>query len=263
MHQPRLPLRTNLFTRRSRVAESSINHLFLRLCLYLAAPLILLWGIAPQPTATFLWDWANAVGYLAAALLILLFLYRGQPQPVPAFNGRFFINLHRDLGYLALIFTAIHIGVLLIDEPLLIEHLKPTAPWYMLSGLVAAILLLALVFSSLPNLRKEIWPDYRIFRQRHLLISLGVILFLFIHLLGSRYYINSLWKQLLLILTGCSVLVHYGINRKQPKYYGSKEMPRERGNTSASVMLSFGISLVMLIASLLLVLLTGVLTANE
>ncbi|MCF7980917.1 MAG: ferric reductase like transmembrane component, partial [Pseudomonadales bacterium] len=109
--------------------------------------MMLLWGIVPAPTTVFLWDWANAIGYLAVALLFLLFVYRGQPQSLPAFSGRFFINFHRDLGILSLIFVGLHMGVLLASAPLLMEHLKPTAPWYMLSGLASAVLLIMIVLS--------------------------------------------------------------------------------------------------------------------
>ncbi len=247
---------------RKSTADTSIGPLFFRLCLSLAVPLMLLWGIVPAPTTVFLWDWANAIGYLAVALLFLLFVYRGQPQSLPAFSGRFFINLHRDLGVLALIFVGLHMGVLLASEPLLMEHLKPTAPWYMLSGLASAVLLIMIVLSSLPSLRKRVWSDYSVFRKYHLLISVSIIVLLLIHLFGSQYYLNSLWKKLLMILMGCYVLTRYSIQKRRSGYNGSNDNLRKRGNVSVSMLVSYGSLWVMLLLSFLLVLLQQILMSD-
>lgn len=226
----------------------------MRICAVLCLPLLLLWLVTPQPAAYLLWDLANAIGYIVTALVILLFIFRCQPMSSPPFSGRFFVNLHRDLGYGALALTLLHVAILLFHEPLLVEHLKPTAPGYMLAGLGASILLLLLVILSLPTVRRKLWSDYRRYRTLHLWLALGVMLLLYIHLLGSGYYLNSLWKQLLLVAAACLVLAWYGLNRSRPKPNAVNETRRLRGGgIAATLICAAGITLALLLATLLAV----------
>lgn len=116
--------------------------------LFLAVGMLAPVGIAllrPTPAAIDpAWDWANALGYLGLAVSLLLFVYAGRARAFPPYSGRFFANLHRDLGYIALLLIGAHVVILLVREPLLLEHLKPTAPLHMLAGLLALILLMLL-----------------------------------------------------------------------------------------------------------------------
>ena len=73
-------------------------------------------AIAPTPPAVaWIWDGANALGYLACALFVMLFVFVGRPGRLPL-SGRFYANFHRDLGYAALLMTGAHIGLLLYRE---------------------------------------------------------------------------------------------------------------------------------------------------
>ena len=94
---------------------------FVGLCACLSLPL-LLWAQWPAaPAAGLAWDLGNALGYLALAVCLLLFVYRGRPRRFPPFGGRFFAAMHRHLGYIALLLTSCHVGLLLWAEPLLLE----------------------------------------------------------------------------------------------------------------------------------------------
>jgi hypothetical protein len=75
------------------------------------------------PVVGVVWDFANLLGYLALGCCLLLFVYAGRPRAFPPFSGRFFANLHRDLGYSALLLVSAHVVILLVSEPLLLLHL--------------------------------------------------------------------------------------------------------------------------------------------
>lgn len=170
----------------------------LRIVLLLLLPLALLWLFQPAVAVSFWWDWANSVGYLAALLCLVLFVYAGRPKSNPPFKGRFFYNIHRDLGVAALVFTSLHIGVLLCDDALVLEHMKYTAPRYMLAGLLAAVLLLVLGLFSGRKLRLKLWRDYRLFQSSHLVLSLLLLILLAWHLIGASFYLNHALKQMAL-----------------------------------------------------------------
>ena len=174
---------------------------FVGLCACLAFPLLLILQLPPVPAVGVAWDLANMLGYVALACFALLFVYVGRPRAFPPFSGRFFANLHRDLGYIALLLVTAHVGILLVAEPLLLEHLKPAAPLYMLAGLVAALLLLVLVVSSTPHWRRRIWPDYRRFRFLHAWLAVACLVLGCWHIVGSQFYLNSNVK----LAAGCLV----------------------------------------------------------
>ena len=179
------------------------------LCLLLAAPLLLVAASGSPPPVSLVWDAANALGFLALAGIFLLFIYAGRPGGFPPFSGRFFANLHRDLGYLALLFTLAHVVPLLVLEPLLLEHLKVTAPGYMLAGLAAALMTILLVITSITRLRRRLWRDYRLFRAVHGWIAVIIAALLSYHVLGSGYYLNHPVELGLVGLAGLGILVYY------------------------------------------------------
>ena len=176
-------------------------------CLLLPAALLALW---PTPPGNYLlWDWANGMGYLVLAISLFLFVYKGRPRAYPAYTGRFFANFHRDLGYIAFALLAGHVGILLWAEPLLVEHLKPAAPLHMLAGLMAFLLMLLLVLSSIPSLRRRLWPDYHLFRHVHAVVAVAIIALTMYHVCFSAFYLNTQWKAAVLLLLGVVVTLYY------------------------------------------------------
>jgi len=161
------------------------------------------------PVVGVAWDLANLLGYLTIACCILLFVYAGRPRAFPPFSGRFFANIHRDLGYAALFFAIAHVAILLISEPLLLEHLKPTAPLYMLAGLVASLILLFLVIGSIPRWRRRIWPNYHRFKFLHAWLAVVCIALSCWHILGSSFYLNTTVKLVLGSLAAVAVFSFY------------------------------------------------------
>lgn len=174
--------------------------LIARLALGCLLPVAILLGLGAMPGLGYAWDFANAAGLLGACLLGLLFVIAGRPQPRPLYEGKFFLRLHRDLGFAAVALLLVHIGVLLVDEPLLIEDLLPSAPGYMLAGLTSAILMLVLAISSLNRVRPRWSRSAASFRRWHYGGSLLALLLMAVHVLGAGYYSGGIWKGALLVV---------------------------------------------------------------
>jgi predicted ferric reductase len=209
----------------------------LLVCLLAPVAIVVLWPVPPR--INLVWDWAIYLGYLALAIGLLLFVYQGRARSFPSYSGRFFANLHRDLGYLALLLLAAHVGVLLVAEPLLLEHLKPTAPLHMMSGLLALILMLVLVLSSIPTVRRRVWPNYHLFRHIHGLLAVAIVLLVFYHVLVSGFYLNSAWKIALMAAVGLVVLASYA----RDSYQLVTNSPRVRDSASYSHLISYSAAL--------------------
>lgn len=173
--------------------------LIARLALGCLLPVAILLGLGAMPGLGYAWDFANAAGLLGACLLGLLFVIGGRPQPRPLYEGKFFLRLHRDLGFAAVALLLVHIGVLLVDEPLLIEDLLPSAPGYMLAGLASAVLMLVLAISSLNRVRPRWSSSAASFRRWHYGGSLLALLLMAVHVLGAGYYSGGIWKGALLV----------------------------------------------------------------
>ena len=209
----------------------------LLVCLLAPVAIVVLWPVPSR--INLFWDWANYMGYLALAIGLLLFVYQGRARSFPSYSGRFFANLHRDLGYLALLLLAGHVGVLVVKEPLLLEHLKLTAPLHMMSGLLALILMLLLVISSIPTVRRHLWPNYHLFRHVHGLVAVTITLLAFYHVLVAGFYLNNPLKIGLLGATGLLLLIQYAWGRHQ---FVAPRSARVRDSASYSHLISYGVA---------------------
>lgn len=189
----------------------------------LALPIVLIMQMPTAPAVGVVWDLANLLGYLALACCLLLFVYAGRPRHFPPFSGRFFANLHRDLGYIALLLLTAHVGFLLVSEPLLLEHLKPAAPMYMLAGLLASVILLILVVSSIPHWRRRIWPDYHHFKFLHALLAVVCLALACWHTLESHFYLNTGIKAWIGVLVTVTVFVFYLRGRYFPQRLAQRQ----------------------------------------
>ncbi|WP_271407524.1 ferric reductase-like transmembrane domain-containing protein [Pseudomonas sp. Q1-7] len=178
-----------------------------RLGLLATLPFSLILLADPMPGLAPVWDFANAAGFLCGLLLMLLFVYSGRPLARPHYDGKFFMNLHRDLSYVALVLLLLHVGVLVVSEPQVLDYLLPQAAWPMLSGTVSALLLLALVPISLPGVRQRIWRHHVRFRRWHQALSSLMLALLAIHVIAAGFYTAGLWKALLWGGLTCVALV--------------------------------------------------------
>jgi hypothetical protein len=145
--------------------------------------------------AGWIWDAANAIGFVAAALMIFLHIEtgaaRGRPAPQAAFHAR----LHANVAALALALAALHVLVLLADDPVTFEYWKLSAPPYMLAGIAALLLMSAIVATSYPKPRRVVFATPTRFRRIHGIGALVLTALAAWHVAGSALYLDTRFKQ--------------------------------------------------------------------
>jgi len=149
--------------------------------------------------AGWMWDAANAVGFAAAALLIFLHIETGaarkRPAPVAAFHAR----LHSNVALLALVLVVVHGVALLADDAVTIEYWKLSAPPYMLAGIVALLLMAAIVASGYPKPRRWLFATPTAFRRTHGIASIALTGLVAWHVAGSALYLDTQFKQVVFV----------------------------------------------------------------
>lgn len=145
--------------------------------------------------AGWIWDGANAVGFGAAALLIFLHIETGAARNRPAPHAAFHARLHTNVGVLALSLAVVHVVVLLADDSVTIEYWKLSAPPYMLAGIVALLVMAAIVASGYPRPRRWLFANPAQFRRVHGLASMLLTALAAWHIAGSALYLDTRLKQ--------------------------------------------------------------------
>jgi len=104
---------------------------------------------SPLPaSAGVAWNIAAAVGYAALVFTVILYLYPLRGDGI-AHRRLFTLSQHRRIGWIALILALSHAALLLLEQPLTVRYLLPSAPLYMLCGLAAVMALAVLVWSGI------------------------------------------------------------------------------------------------------------------
>jgi len=180
-------------------------------------PLLLTLIYNQAPGISIVWDFGNFCGFAATVIMALLFWYSSRPKYFPTFDGKFFIALHRHLGYLSMFLVFMHVGIVLIYEPLTIEYLTLASPYYMQCGVVAACLIIGIIYTATSKTRKILWPNYRFFKFFHYVLSVAILVLTLFHIIDSRFYVNNLSKQIfwaLIVIFACIIPIFSRINQK-------------------------------------------------
>jgi hypothetical protein len=161
------------------------------------------------PAGGWLWDIANGFGFAALGLLVGLTWVSRAP------TGGSALRLHKALALCVAGLTAIHAGVLLLSDPLLLEYLQPEAPPHMIAGLLGALGLGLVTGLAYPRPRQRVFGSFAGFRSAHRagwILTLAAILW---HALGSGFYLHDAPAQLaVLSLAGALPLAaHVGRRR--------------------------------------------------
>lgn len=138
------------------------------------------------------WDAAIGTGLAATGALALLPILSARwwaAQTRDADRLRVVQGLHRQLSYLLVALLLAHVFGLLLLEPRVLDYLLPTAPGYMLAGLVALVLVVVLIASSLGRARRH-WP-HPSWRRWHAGMSAAAVALTGWHLWGSAYWIAT------------------------------------------------------------------------
>jgi len=149
--------------------------------------------------AGWIWDAANAAGFVAAALVAYLHVETGAARNRPAAHAAFYSRLHNNVALLALGFVIVHVAALLIDDPTTFEYWKLSAPHYMLAGIVAIVLMAVVTATAYTRPRRRLFVTPSRFRRIHGLASLGLTVVLAWHVAGSALYFDTTFKAVLCV----------------------------------------------------------------
>jgi len=165
------------------------------LALVLLPLVVLMLGERPPGTG-FAWDFSIALGFSALSLLGSMFVLTARFQWLaPAFGIDIVYYFHRWVAVLAFGLMLAHPLLLIGVEPLLVEYLKPGAPWHMLAGAAASVALVALVVSSV--WRRRLQLHYDAWRRLHAALAMLVVGLAIAHVIGVDYYIGTPGKRAL------------------------------------------------------------------
>lgn len=165
------------------------------------------------------WDFLMALGYLATGLLFLLPLVTTRFWYLVGGNAaetRSIIQAHRIVTYLAMVFLSIHIGGLLILDSLIIEYLKPSAPWGMVAALLATIAFCVAIAQS--EFRIKLNMRYGSWRHWHMVLSAVAVVGTFYHIFEAKYFVQSMSEIFTLAVVSVAVggIIFVGKRRYQP-----------------------------------------------
>jgi predicted ferric reductase len=195
---------------------------------------VLLLGKVPPGTA-FGWDFAVALGFSALAIMFTMFFLTARFRRITrAFGIDIIYYFHRWIALVAFVLLLAHPIILVGMEPLLLEYLKPDAPWHMLAGNVALLAVILLVITSV--WRKALCLHYDMWRFLHAVFAVLAVGLAMVHIAGVNYYVESPWKrELWQLLTASVVLVLLHVRIVRPllimrRGYRVVDVSTERGD---------------------------------
>ncbi len=147
--------------------------------------------------AGWIWDTANAIGFVGAALLAFLHIETGAARGRPAPQAAFYARLHSNFAVLALGLVLLHVVVLRVDDPMTLEYWKLSAPPYMLAGIAALLLLGTIAGTGYPKPRRALFSSPKRFRRTHRIASLLLMGLVAWHIAGSALYLDTRLKATL------------------------------------------------------------------
>lgn len=158
---------------------------------YLAAvstPAAVIWATPPPPGRSVLADVTAALGYGAAvALCLQLVLPSRAPWLTRHFGADVLIRYHREIATAIVGLVGLHLVVLFVDEPGRIGLLVPTtAPPRAMAASAATVCLAALLLTS--RRRRRLGLSYETWRAIHVILSVAVVVFTAVHVLGVAVY---------------------------------------------------------------------------
>lgn len=151
------------------------------------AGVLLVGGAVLAPRAAWAWELGALLGLLSALLVLVLCAL-----PLGA-GGRFapprlWPGLHRWLGWLAFVLALAHGVALLLVDPLVWRHLRPTLPGYELAAVLGAALLLVMALLAEAPVRRRSLPGRRPFRATHIALGVLALACCTVHVLTSGRY---------------------------------------------------------------------------
>lgn len=174
--------------------------------------------LCPLPASGgWLWDGGIAVGYASLVVAATLYLYPLRGAGLPH-KRLFTLTQHRRIGWIALGLGLLHTAILLVAQPLVGHYLLPSAPLYMLLGLVALIVLAILVATGLTARTAQRKPAARESTPTsvttHGVLAAVLLALLGIHIVASGQLLDRPAKVITMCLLLATPLVWAGFRRR-------------------------------------------------
>lgn len=206
------------------------------------APLFLM-TVRPSPPGRSFWtELSIALGFVGLTQIAIQFALIARFRRVTAPYGiDIILQYHRLIALLAIGLILLHPTILMIENPALLSLVNPFGgTWASRMGVWAVIALLALAGLSL--FRQEINLDYEVWRVTHALLGIAAIVLAQIHVSLTGQYVNTWWKEALLIGFSAAMvgllawlrLIKPALQRRTP--YRVVEVRPERGDTWSLVL---------------------------
>jgi predicted ferric reductase len=178
--------------------------------IYLAlvlAPLIVML-LRPVPAGLGFWrDLSVALGFAGTSMAAIMFVLTARFRRTSApFGIDIIYYFHRQIALVTLAIVVAHpLILLLVDRKLLILLTGGPWPWSLRTGLVALVLFVIIVGSSL--FRRQLDFPYDSWRIWHAIFAPLALLATILHVRAVGYYLDTPWKGLLWILIVASVIL--------------------------------------------------------
>ena len=176
---------------------------FFYLGLVLAPLLVLL--AQPEPGGSgFWWDFSLALGFAATTMMGVTFAltarFRHATEP---FGIDIVYYIHRRILLIAVGFTTIHVALVIVEDPGLLDQLVSTEmPPYLMAAIASLLSLLLLIASSIWRSRFQI--EYDRWRLLHIVLAVVALSFSVVHIQLVGHYTNVPWKKTLWIVIPAS-----------------------------------------------------------
>lgn len=177
------------------------------------------------------------LGFAAASMMAIMFFLtaRFKRASLP-FGVDIIYYFHKQISLLLLLFILAHPLILIVNEPVVVEMLKPNLlNRYMAAGIVSFVFVIFILVSSL--WRKKLGIHYDNWRLVHIFLSASAFLLALVHIVGVSHYIATPEKRIVWgAIMGCWFLLLLYIRLVKPvsllrKPYEVRQVISERGNS--------------------------------
>ena len=199
--------------------------LWLGVYLFIVLAPVVLMLLPPVPTGRSFWvELSVALGFVGLTQIGIQFVLIGRFKPLTYPYGMdVVLKYHRQIAVVATLFVLVHPVLILIEHPARLALLNPFGgTWASKAGLLAVILLLALIITSVWRERLRI--GYESWRVLHTIMGVLILVFSQLHVSLAGLYVNTIWKQLLWIASS-TVLVSLVVYLRLLKPYLQKKRP--------------------------------------
>jgi predicted ferric reductase len=177
--------------------------------LYLAAVLLPMFVmlVSPRPTARNFWiELSLALGFVGVMQMALQFHIIARYKNITAPYGiDLIMQYHRQIALLSVAMILAHPAILVAQNPRVLALLNPLGgTWASRTGVASVIALLLLTVLSV--FRKQLRLSYERWRVTHTLLGVAALGFAVAHVVLVAGYVNTLWKQALVVGIGAAAM---------------------------------------------------------